>query len=109
MNNDETTQCLWGFCWEKKYNQQEIEYLMDDYGGKVVLINAETNSEKTITFSNCSYDTKISHRKVTMVSDDFSVLLVLIFKRSESGRKLVTGNLIKNKNTYQITKYDGNF
>jgi hypothetical protein len=106
MNNDETTQCCWGFSWEKKYNQQEIEYIMDDYGGNVILINSETNSEKRITFSNCNYDTNIEHHRVTMVSDDYSTLLVLIFKRSASGRKLVTGNLIKNKNTFQIIKYD---
>jgi hypothetical protein len=108
-NNVETTQCCggFGFCWETEYDQKDIESIMDDYGGIVILIDDDTKSQEIIAFSECSNKAHgMGYYTVTMVSDDSSCLLVLVFKQDNSGRKLISGQLIKNVKVFKVAKYN---
>jgi hypothetical protein len=96
-------------CGEKKYEQEDIEAIMDDYGGNVILVHNDSNSQEKIEFTECNNHTfSIGYRTVTMVSNDKSksILLVLVFNLDNSPRKLISGQLIKNGNIFRVMEFD---
>jgi len=93
-----------GFCSKPDYDQGEIEYIMDDYGGKIILINSENGKHQSVLFSKCNKHTlSIGFYSVTMVSVDGFISLVLVFNKR---RELINGNLIKNGSVFSITEYN---
>ena len=109
--NVETNHCCWGcylgLCGETKYKQEDIEAIMDDYGGNIILVDNDSNSQETIEFTECNNHTfRIGYRTVTMASNDKSILLVLVFNYDNSRRKLISGQLIKNGNVFRVMEFD---
>lgn len=91
----------------KKYKQEDIEAIMDDYGGNVVLVDNDSNSQEKIEFTDCNNHTfGIGYRTITMASNDKSILLVLVFNYDNSRRKLISGQLIKNGNVFRVMEFD---
>ena len=101
----------WGFCIDFcpkiKYNQKEIESIIDDYGGRIVLIDSNTGKQKSVLFTKTNnHSLSIGFHTVSMVSNDLFISLVLVFRCIENRRELVNGQLIKYGKIYSVLEYN---
>ena len=106
--NLESILSFWGFCSTKEYDQDGIEYLMDDYGGDVVLVEqGKVDKPSTVSFPSSKRCTLVGgHYSVTMISKDSLISLLMVFKDTNQGRELISGQMIKYGHVFPIIKYD---
>jgi hypothetical protein len=106
--NIETTPCCWGLFAENQYDQFEIEYLMDDYGGDVILVEEEkVGNSSTVSFPSSKRCTLVGgHYSVTMISKDSLISLLMVFKDTNQGRQLISGQMIKYGKVFPIINYE---
>jgi len=107
-DNDSNTSFCCGIFSEYKYDQAGLEYIMDDYGGDVILIDKnDNNNAECVEFPSSKRNSLVAGcYSVTMVSKNSDISLLMTFKNTNKGRILISGQMIKDRQLFTICEYN---